>query len=223
MAPDLNNDGGSLLSGASKGRAKCRKKHAERAEEVAELSDRLTVFEEAFDKVAAAATKKTPSGYSSEDDTRPNKSPDSELRSVINAVQRGLRKARAKEPRRSDDLANKVCALLNKDSSPVKYTQTTPRRSPWRTPPRSVGSMDTRGPSGSMKTGSSGLKSASRALLVSFDDDHGMDNMRERIAARKQKKKVAEEATKSTSSKGKASKATKKATTDESAMMRKGS
>ena len=32
------------------------------AEEVAVLADRLTVFEEAFDKVAAAATKKKPSG-----------------------------------------------------------------------------------------------------------------------------------------------------------------
>ena len=36
-------------------------------------SGRLTVFEEAFDIVAAAATKKKPSGCSSEDDTRPNK------------------------------------------------------------------------------------------------------------------------------------------------------
>ena len=50
--------------------------------------------------------------------------------------------------------------------------------------------MDTSGPSGSMKTGSSGLKSASknRAPSVSFDDDNAMDNMRERIAARKKKK-----------------------------------
>ena len=46
------------------------------------LAGRLTVFEEAFDKVhvAAAATKKKPSGYASEGDTRPGKPPDSELR-----------------------------------------------------------------------------------------------------------------------------------------------
>ena len=60
-----------MVSGAAKG-ARRRKKHAERADEVVELSDRLTVFEEAFDKVAVAATKKKLSGYSSEDDTRPN-------------------------------------------------------------------------------------------------------------------------------------------------------
>ena len=103
------------------------------------------------------------------------------------------------EPKTTDDLANKVCALLTKDGSPKKYTSITPRRSQRRASPRSVGSMDTSGPSGSMKTGSSGLKSAPKALSVSFDD-HGIDNMRERIAARKQKKIVAEGATKSTSS-----------------------
>ena len=112
VAPGLTADGVSLPSGASKG-AKRRKKHAERAEAAAVLAGRITVFEEAFDKVAAAAAKKKPSRYSSEDDTRPNKSPDSELRSVINAVQRGLRKAHAKEPKTSDDLANKGCELLN--------------------------------------------------------------------------------------------------------------
>ena len=64
------------------------------------------------------------------------------------------------------------------------------------------------------KTSSSGLKSVSKALSVSFDD-HGIDNMRERIAAMKQKKQVAEEATKSMSSKGRTSKATNKATTDD--------
>ena len=42
-----------------------------------------------------------------------------------------------------------------------------------------------------------------------------MDNMRERIAARKKKTQMADEATKSSSSKGKASKDTKKATVDE--------
>ena len=70
-------------------------------------------------------------------------------------------------------------------------------------------------PHSSMKAGSSGLKSASKVLSVSFDDDHGMENMRERIAARRKKKQVADKATKSMSSKGKASKATKKATTDD--------
>ena len=55
--------------------------------------------------------------------------------------------------------------------------------------------------SGSMKAGSVGLKGASKALLVSF----------ERIAAKK--KKVADEATKkSTSTKEKASRTTKKST-----------
>ena len=62
---------------------------------MAELSDCLTMFEEVLDKVAAAVTKKKLSGHSSEDDTHLNKSPDSELHSVINVVQRGqsLRKA----------------------------------------------------------------------------------------------------------------------------------
>ena len=130
-------------------------------------------------------------------------------------IVRGLQKANAKETKTSCDLENKVCQLLNKDVSPVRYTLTAPRKSPRRTSPRRVGSMDTSGlASGSMKTGSSGLKSASKALSVSFDD-HGIChcNMRELIAAKK--KKVADEATKSTSSKGKASKTTKKATTNE--------
>ena len=56
----------------------------------------------------------------------------------------------------------------------------------------------------------------SKALSVSFGDDHAMDNMRTRIAARKEKKKqVAEESNKSLSSKGKASTELKKATTDD--------
>ena len=47
-------------------------------------------------------------------------------------------------------------------------------------------------------------------------DDHAMDNMRARIATRKEKKKqVAEEVNKSLSSKGKASKDLNKVTTDE--------
>ena len=64
--------------------------------------------------------------------------------------------------------------------------------------------------------GSSGQKSASKALSVSFGDDHAMENMRARIATRKEKKKqVADEANKSLSSKGKASNDLKKAPTDE--------
>ena len=115
VAPDLDGDRVSVVSGASKG-AKRRRRHAERAV----LAARLTVFEEAFEKVAAAATKKKPNGYASEDDTRPSKSPDSELRNVIyNVVQRGLQKANAKERKTSGDLANKVCELLNKDISPI--------------------------------------------------------------------------------------------------------
>ena len=98
---------------------------------MAVLADRLTVFEEAFDKVAAAATKKKPSGYAmyyaSEDDTRASKLHDSELRNAINAVQRRLRKADAKEPKTS---AKNFCELLNEDASTVKCTHTTPRRSP---------------------------------------------------------------------------------------------
>jgi len=48
-----------LLSGAPQG-AKRRKKHAERAAEVAKPSGRLTVLKEEFGQVAAAATKKKP-------------------------------------------------------------------------------------------------------------------------------------------------------------------
>ena len=83
-----------------------------------------------------AAAKNKSSRYASEDDTRPSESPDSELRKVITAVQRGIRglqMANAKEPKTSEDLANTGCALLNKDLSPVKYTLTAPRRSPRRT------------------------------------------------------------------------------------------
>ena len=173
--PDQIDEGVSLASGASQG-AKRRKKNDECAEQVVLLADRLTVFEEVFVKVAAAATKKKSSRYSSEDVTRPNKSPDSVLRSAINAVQRGLQKALAREPKSPDDLANKVRALLKKDASPVKPTPTTPRRSPRRISPRSVESMDTSGvASDSMRTGSSGLRGASKAGSVSFDA-HGIDN-----------------------------------------------
>ena len=139
VAPD---DGVSLASGASKGAKRWKlKKHAERAEKVAELCDRLTVFEEGFEKVARAAATKKPSGYSSEDDTRPNKSPDSELRSVVNAVQRGLRKAHAMELKKKGDLVNNICALLTKDGGAGHYTPTQPRRSPRRASPQSAGSI----------------------------------------------------------------------------------
>ena len=179
------------------------------------MCDRLTVFKEGFEKVARAAATKKPSGHSSEDDTRPNKSPDSELRSVVNAVQRKLRKARAKEPKKKDDLTNKVCTLLTKDGETGYYTPTKPRRTPRRASPQSTGSMDTSGPAGSMRMGSSGRKSASNAPSVSFGDDHAMDNTRERIAAIKKKKQMADEATESLSLKVKASKDTEKATVDE--------
>ena len=59
VAPD---DGVSLASGASKG-AKRRKRHAERASEVADLCDRLHVFEETFEKVATSASAKKPSAW----------------------------------------------------------------------------------------------------------------------------------------------------------------
>ena len=58
VAPE--DDGVSRGSGASKG-AKRRRKHAERATEVEGLSHRLQVFEEAFEKVAKAASTKKPS------------------------------------------------------------------------------------------------------------------------------------------------------------------
>ena len=64
--------------------------------------------------------------------------------------------------------------------------------------------------------GSSGRKHVSKALSSSFGDDHAMETMRTRIAARKDKKKqVAEGASKSQGSKSKASKDSKKATTDD--------
>ena len=153
-------------------------------------------------------------GYSPADVTRPNESRDSELHSVVNAVQRGLRKVRAKELKKKDDLANKVCALLNKNGDAIDYKPTKPGRSSRRASPKSAGSMDTRSPVGSMRTGSSGLRSASKALSVSFDDDHAMETMRERMATRKKKKQMADDATKSLSSKGKALKGTKKSTVD---------
>ena len=103
VAPDPDDDGVSVVSGGEAGR------HAEGADEVNALADRLTVFEEAFDTVAAAATKNKPSGYVSEDNTHPDKSPNSELRHVITAVQRGLQKSNATEAKTSGDLANTVC------------------------------------------------------------------------------------------------------------------
>ena len=69
--------------------AKRRKKHAERAGEVAVLAGPLAVFEDAFEQVTRVAAMKKSSGYASEDsdDTRPSKSPDSELCIAIAAVQ----------------------------------------------------------------------------------------------------------------------------------------
>ena len=167
MAPD--DDGISKASGASKG-AKRRRKHAERATEVEAFSNRLHVLEEAFGKEAKAASAKKPGGYSSEDDTRPHKSPDSELRSVVLAVQRGLRKTRtAMESKKKDNLANKVCALLTKDGDAGLYTPIKPRRSPRRTPPSSVGSMASGRPGPGSIMGSSGHKSASKALSTSLE------------------------------------------------------
>ena len=86
VAPE---DGVSQASGGSKG-AKRQNKHAERAKEVHILADRLTVFEDAFAKATRVPAKKKTSGYASKDDTRPSRSPDSELRGVINVVQQGL-------------------------------------------------------------------------------------------------------------------------------------
>ena len=59
--------------------------HAERAKGEAKMCGPLAVFEEAFEYVTRAASVNKPSGYSSEDDTCPNKLPDSELCSVVNA------------------------------------------------------------------------------------------------------------------------------------------
>ena len=169
--------------------------------------------------MAKATVAKKPGGYSSEDDTCLHKSPDSELRSVVLAVQRGLRKARTTlASQKKDDLANKVCALLTKDGDAGLYTPIKPRRPPRRTPPSSVGGMASGHPGPSSIARSSGRKGASKALSGSFGDDldHAMDNLRERIATRKEKKKqVAEGANKSQSSRGKASKDSKKATTDD--------
>ena len=110
-------------------------------------------------------------------------------------------------------------------SSPRKVTQDSIvyapiklRRPLHRTPPSSVGSMA----SGHLGPGSIvgslctlGRKSASNALSSSFGDNHAMENMRTQIAARKEKKKqVAEGANKGQSLRGKASKDSKKATTN---------
>ena len=213
-APD--DDGVSQASGASKG-AKRRRKHAERATEVEGLSHRLQVFEEAFEKVDKATSAKKPSGYASEDDIRPNKSPDSELRSIVLAIQRELRKTDTTlESKKKDDLAKKVCALLTKDGDAGPYTPIKPRRSPRRTSPSSVGSMVSGHPRPSSIVGSSGgRKGVSKALSTDFGDDHAMDNLRTRIASMKEKKKqVAEGASKSQSSQGGSSKDAKKATID---------
>ena len=114
-------------------------------------------------------------------------------------------------------------ALLGGDDDAGPYTPVKLRRSPAprRASPASVGSMASGRPGPPSMGGSTGRKSASKALSADFGDDHAMDNnaMRKRIATRKakeqeKKKQVAEEANKSLSSKGKASKDLKKATTD---------
>ena len=215
---EISDDGVSQASGASKG-AKRRRRHAERAQEMAGLSNRCHVLEEAFEKVVKAASSKKTCGYASEDDTRPNKSPDSELRSVVLAVQRGLReKNTAVEPKKKDDLAKKVCALFD-DAGP--YTPAKPRRNPRRASPASVGSMASGVPAPVSIGGSSSRKSVSKALSVDFGDNHAMENMRKRIAVRKaqredeRKKQVPEGAKGSQSTRGGSSKEAKKATTDE--------
>ena len=134
-------------------------------------------------------------------------------------VQHGLRKTRTTlASKTKGDLANKVCALLLKDGDAGLYTPIKPRRSPRRTSPSSVGSMMIGHLGPSSIAGSSGRKSASKVLSgsLNFGDDHAMDKLRERIATRKEKKKqVAEGANKSQSSRGNASKDSKKATTDD--------
>ena len=194
-----------------------RKRHAERATEVADACDRLHVFEEAFEKVAKDAATKKPSGYSSEDDTGPNKSPDCELYEVLSM-------------RSSVDCVRCVrrCNPRRRMIWQTKFARSSPKTVTWdSTHPQTQGDPHAGRPQrvwvvwraairdlhGSM-AGSSGRKSASNALSVSFGDDHAMENMRARIATRKEKKKqVAEEASKSLSSKGKASTDLKKATT----------
>ena len=122
------------------------------------LSHRLHIilFEEAFEKVVKATSAKKPSGYASEDDTRPNKSADSELRSIVLAIQRGLRKTDTTfESKKKDDLAKKVCALLTKDDDAGPYTPIKPRRSLRRMSPSDVGSMASGHPGPSSMAGSS--------------------------------------------------------------------
>ena len=64
--------------------------------------------------------------------------------------------------------------------------------------------------------GSLGRKGASKSLSFAFGDDPAMENVRTRIASRKEKKEqLAEGASTSQSSRGRASKETTKATTDD--------
>ena len=180
-------DGVSHASGASKG-AKRRRRHAGRAHEVEGLPHQCHVLEEAFEKVVHAASTKKPSGCVSEDDTRPNKSPESEIRNIVLAIQRGLRKEDTTlEPKKTGDLAKKACALLGKDDGAGPYTPVKPRRPLRRTPPASVGSMASgmRGPSSMV--GSTSRKGAIGALSAGFGDVHAMETMRIRIASRKAK------------------------------------
>ena len=83
----------------------------------------------------------------------------------------------------------------------------------------SVGSMASGHPGPLSVVGSSGRRSASKALSADFGDDHAMENMRIRIASRKdtekEKRQVAEGGNKCQSTRGGSSKDTKKATIDE--------
>ena len=72
----------------------------------------------------------------------------------------------ALESKKKDNLTNKVCALPTKDGDAGLYTSIKPRRptSPRRTSPSSAGSMASGNPGLGSTAGSSGRKSASKAL-----------------------------------------------------------
>ena len=145
-------------------------------------------------KPRLVSSTKKPSGCASEDDTRPHKSPDSALRSVVLAVQRGLRKAHTKvESKKKGDLATKVCALLTTKGAAGLYTPIKLRRSPRRASPSSVGSTASGHTGPGSIAGPSGRKGASKAPSSAFGGGHSMGNSRTRMAFRKEKKKQAAE------------------------------
>ena len=182
------------------------------------LSHRCHVLKEAFEKVVKAVSTRKACGYASEDDMRLNKSLDSELHSIVLAIQHGLcKKNTALEPKKTDNLAKEVCTLFD-DAGP--YIPAKLWQSPCRASPVSVGSMVSSMLGPSSMGGSASRKSVSKALSVDFGDDHAMDNMRKRIATRKakeeeKKKQVPEGAKGSQSTQGGSSKEAKKVTTDE--------